>query len=126
MACKPICQLCPHLVLSQAVNFDATSGTVIIGLPAGTYNAGEKYCIVVAQTIPAGVTVGATVAVSIGTATTRYPVNNCDCTPLTACGLHSRTKYSTCLVTSAAGATFRMLGKACRCTQQAGTRTITG
>lgn len=126
MACKTICDLCPHLVISTAVNFDATSGTVIIGLPAGTYNAGEKYCIVVAQAIPASVTVGATVAVAIGTATTRYPVNNCDCTPLTACGLHSRTKYSTRLMTSAAGATFRMLGKACRCTQKAGAGSISG
>lgn len=115
MSCKNICKLCDHLVISTAVNFDGTANQVVIGIPAGTYNAGEKYCIVVAQNIPASVTVNSTVTVSIGTTATRYPVNNCDCTPLTGCGIKSRTKYSTRLAISPAGAVFKMLGKACNC-----------
>lgn len=115
MACKNICKLCDHLVISNAVNFDGTGNQVVISLPAGTYNAGEKYCIVVAQSIPAPVTVNSTVVVTIGTAATRYTVVNCDCTPLTGCGIKSRTKYSTRLVINPAGATFRMLGKVCGC-----------
>lgn len=115
MACKNICKLCDHLVISNAVNFDGTLNQVVISLPAGTYNAGEKYCIVVAQSIPAPVTVNSTVVVTIGTAATRYPVNNCDCTPLTGCGIKARTKYSTRLAINPAGASFRMLGKACNC-----------
>lgn len=115
MACNNICKLCDHLVISTAVNFDGTANQVVIGLPAGTYNAGEKYCIVVAQSIPTAVTVNSTVTVSIGTVATRYPVVNCDCTPLTGCGIKSRTKYSTRLVITPAGASFKMLGKACGC-----------
>ena len=49
MACKPVCKLCDHLIISQAVTF--AGGNLIINLPAGAYNNGEKYCIVVAQAI---------------------------------------------------------------------------
>lgn len=120
MSCKTICSLCKHLILSTYVSWDATNGRVVIGLPAGTYYQGEKYCIVVAQPIPATATINAPVVVSIGSSATPYSVVNCDCTPLTSCGVRSRTKYSTCLTTTGAGATFRMLGKVCRCCQQSG------
>lgn len=115
MSCKNICKLCNHLVISNAVNFDGTANQVVINLPAGTYNAGEKYCIVVAQSIPAVVTVNSTVYFTIGTSTARYPVQNCDCSPLTGCGIKTRTKYSTKLAISASGAVFKMLGKVCNC-----------
>ena len=126
MACKSICKMCPHLILSQSLTFNPQANVVVVGLPAGTYIAGEKYCIVIAQAIPVNVTTSATVTAVIGTATTQYPINNCDCTPLTACGLKTRTRYSTRLITTAAGASFRMLGKVCRCTQRTGAETITG
>lgn len=42
MACKPVCKLCDHLVLSQSVTF--TGGNLVINLPVGAYNNGEKYC----------------------------------------------------------------------------------
>ena len=35
MSCKPVCKLCNHLVLSQAVAF--TGGNLEINLPAGSY-----------------------------------------------------------------------------------------
>ena len=57
MSCKPVCRLCDNLVLSQAVTF--TGGNLEINLPAGAYNNGEKYCIVVAQAIPDTTTINA-------------------------------------------------------------------
>ena len=50
MSCKNVCKLCNRLVISQAVAF--TGGNLVITLPAGSYNNGEKYCIVIAQSIP--------------------------------------------------------------------------
>ena len=49
MSCKNVCKLCDHLVISQAVAF--TGGNLVITLPAGSYNNGEKYCIVIAQSL---------------------------------------------------------------------------
>ena len=42
MSCKNVCKLCNRLVISQAVAF--TGGNLVITLPAGSYNNGEKYC----------------------------------------------------------------------------------
>ena len=114
MACKNICKLCDHLILSTYVVWDTTNSRIVVGLPAGTYYNGEKYCIVIAQPIPTTATVNAPVVTQIGTSTVAYPIVNCDCSPLTACGIRARTKYSTKLATTGAGASFRMLGKA-RC-----------
>ena len=62
MACKNVCKLCPNLIISQAVTFTAGTG-LIINLPAGNYNDNQKYCIVVAQSIPAATTITAPVFV---------------------------------------------------------------
>ena len=67
MACKTSCQLCKRLVISQAVTF--ADGVLTINIPAGTYKNGEKYCIVIAQTIPETATINAPVVVTIGTGT---------------------------------------------------------
>ena len=77
MSCKPVCKLCNHLVLSQAVAF--TGGNLEINLPAGSYNNGEKYCIVVAQSIPDAATINAPVYITIGTGTTLYPLTKRNC-----------------------------------------------
>lgn len=111
MACKPVCQLCRHLVLSQAVTF--ADDTLTINLPAGAYNNCEKYCIVVAQPIPATTTINAPVVITIGTGTEQYPLTTKNCRQVTACGIRTRTRYSTCVVTNATGGTFRMLGQPC-------------
>lgn len=109
MSCKPICQLCPNLVISTAVNSDGTN--VIIGLPAGSYENGKKYCIVIAQALPA--TVNLPVVFSIGTGTERYPLTTSCCRQVTSCGIRTRTRYSTTVVTSATGGAFRLLGRPC-------------
>lgn len=111
MACKPVCQLCPRLVISTAVNFDGTN--VIVALPAGSYQAGCKYCIVIAQAIPTSATINAPVVFSIGTGAERYPLTTSCCAPVTACGIRTRTRYSTVVSTSATSGTFKMIGKPC-------------
>lgn len=111
MSCKNVCKLCPRLIISEAVTFDGTS--LVINLPAGAYNNGCKYCIVVAQTIPAAATINAPVVITIGDGTVQYPLTNRCCAPVTACGIRTRTKYSTRVSTSATGGTFKMLGDPC-------------
>ncbi len=113
MACKPVCKLCNHLVISQAVTF--TGGNLVVNLPAGSYNNGEKYCIVVAQSIPDTATINAPVVVTVGTGTELYPMTNRCCAQLTACAIRTRTRYSTVVFTSGTGGTFRLLGNAYPC-----------
>ncbi len=111
MACKAVCKLCDKLVISQAVTF--ADGTLTINLPAGTYNSGCKYCIVVAQAIPAATTITAPVEITIGTGTETYPLLGSCCQQLTACSIRTRTRYATRVVTDAVGGSFRLLGRAC-------------
>lgn len=113
MACKPVCRLCDRLIISQAVTF--TDGTLIINLPAGAYSNCGKYCIVVAQAIPAATTINAPVVITIGTGTEQYPLTNRCCAQLTACAIRTRTRYSTVVSTTPTGGTFKLLGSACPC-----------
>ena len=106
-----VCKLCDRLILSQAVTF--ADGTLTINLPAGTYNRGEIYCIVVAQSIPAATTITAPVVITIGDGTEEYPLTTCNCAQVTACGIRTRTRYTTRVATSATGGSFRMLGRPC-------------
>lgn len=111
MACKPVCRLCNRLVISQDVTF--ASGVLTINIPAGSYNNGEKYCIVVAQVIPDETTINAPVVVTIGSGTVEYPLVKRSCASVTACGIRTRTRYSVCVSTNATGGTFKMLGQPC-------------
>lgn len=108
---KYVCRLCDRLVISQAVTFAA--GTLTINLPAGTYNNGCRYCIVVAQAIPAATTITAPVVITIGDGTEEYPLTDRCCAQVAACGLRTRTRYAVCVATSATGGTFKMLGRPC-------------
>ena len=110
MACQNICKLCNKLIISDAVTFTAGTG-LIIDIPAGTYYNNEKYCIVVAQTIPAETTITSPVFISIGgDATTLYPLTRRNCVQATACNIRTRTKYSVCVATNTTSGTFRLLG----------------
>lgn len=113
MACKPVCRLCDRLILSQSVTF--TGGNLVINLPAGSYNNGQKYCIVIAQAIPDTATINAPVVVTIGDGTELYPVTNRCCAQLTACAIRTRTRYSTVVSTSGTGGSFRLLGNSFPC-----------
>lgn len=111
MSCKNICRLCDKLVLSQAVTF--ADGTLTINLPAGSYQNGCKYCIVIAQTIPAATTITAPVVITIGDGTEEYPLQNRCCAQVLASGLRTRTRYATVVSTNATGGIFKLLGNPC-------------
>jgi hypothetical protein len=112
MSCNNVCRLCPNLVISSSVTFTAGTG-LIINIPAGSYTDNCKYCIVVAQAIPAATTITAPVFITIGDGTELYPLNKCDCTQATACSIRTRTRYATRVETSATTGVFRLLGKVC-------------
>ena len=111
MSCSNVCRLCPNFIISEAVTF--ADGTLTINIPAGSYGNGCKYCLVIAQTIPAATTITAPVVITIGDGTEEYPLVNKCCAPVTACALRTRTRYATVVATDATGGTFKMLGKGC-------------
>lgn len=123
MACKNVCKLCDRLIISQAITF--TGGNLVVNLPDGSYNNNEKYCIVLTQAIPATTTINAPVVITIGTGTQQYPLVNRCCRPVTACGVRTRTRYSTCVETSATSAVFKMLGEPC-CQPNNNLRSVNG
>lgn len=109
--CKCVGKLCDRFILSQAVTF--ANGTLTINLPAGSYGNGCKYCLVVAQAIPAATTITAPVVITIGDGTEEYPLTNKCCAQVVASGLRTRTRYAVVVSTSATGGTFKMLGNPC-------------
>lgn len=111
MGCKNICRLCKKLILSTAVTY--TAPNLVVTIPEGSYYDCEKYCIVIAQTIPEETVVDAPVVIQIGDGTQLYPLNTCDCAPVTARSIRTRTKYSTVVKTSATTGVFRLLGRLC-------------
>lgn len=124
MACKNVCKLCQRLIISTAVTFTAGTG-LIITIPEGAYNNEEKYCIVVAQSIPTTTTIGSDVFIRIGTGTALYPLVKRNCRRVTACGIRTRTKYSTCCETTPTSGLFRLLGNPC-CQPNNDLRSING
>lgn len=109
--CNNVCKICDRLVISQAVTFAAD--TLTVNIPAGSYADGQKYCIVVAQAIPAATTITAPVVITIGTGTEEYPLVDGCCAPVLAASLRTRTRYATRVATDATGGTFKVLGKLC-------------
>ena len=102
-------RVCDRLIISSAVTF--ANGTLTINLPDGNYADREKYCIVVAQAIPATATITAPVVVTIGDDTTTYPLLNSDCSTVYACSIHTRTRYTVCVFTDITSGVFRLMGK---------------
>lgn len=108
-----ITRVCPGSVTSTAVTF--ADGTLTINIPdnpvGGPYLRGCKYCITIAQEIPAATTINAPVVITIGTGNETYPLQTCSCAQVTACGIRSGYRYAVRVATSAAGGSFRMLGR---------------
>ena len=123
MSCKNVCKLCNRLVISTATAF--TNGILVITIPAGSYNDGERYCIVIAQKIPDTTTINAPVVIQIGSGPVLYPVTKRNCTQLTASGVRTRTRYSMRVHTSVDTGTFRLLGDVC-CVPTDNLRAING
>ena len=111
MSYRNICKLCDHLIISQAVTF--ADGVLTVNIPAGSYGNGCKYCIVIAQSIPAETTITAPVEITIGAGTETYPLTGTGCGQVLAASLRTRTRYAVRVSTTATGGTFRLLGKPC-------------
>lgn len=109
--CKPNCKICSRLILSQSVTFNGTS--LVINLPAGSYNNNEDYCIIIAQAIPSTTTINAPVVITVGSGTQQYPLVRCNCRPASACNVHTRTRYPVRVETSATSGIFRLLSRSC-------------
>lgn len=111
MGCPTSCKLCPNLVISQSVTF--TAPNLVVNIPAGTYNNGCKYCLVIAQAIPEATTINAPVVITIGEGTEQYPLNRCNGAQATAANIRTRTRYSTCVATTATSGSFNLMGRTC-------------
>ena len=107
--CVQNCRLCDKFILSQAITFDGTN--LVVNLPAGSYGNCQKYCIVLAQSIPEATTINAPVVFTIGDGTTLYPFLNCDCTPIFASQVRTRRIYPTRVNTAVDTGVFKYVGK---------------
>ena len=106
------CKLCRKIVLSQAITFDSGTNTLIVDLPAQNYGNNCTYCIILAQPIPDTTTINAQVVFTIGgVTTTTYPFLNCDCTPILASQVRTRTRYKTRVSTTVGTGVFKYIGK---------------
>ena len=114
MSCNCVKRLCNRLIISESVEF--TGGNLVIGLPAQNYNNCEKYCIVIAQTLPETATINAPVVFTIGEGTTLYSFVNCNGTPILASQVNQRTRYSVKVNTNVGDGVFTLLGRMpCTC-----------
>lgn len=94
------CGGCTHFV--KTVSVIVSGNVLILNIPQKTYSNHEKVCICVAQNIPTNITSAMTVAITIGTGTTQYPL-------ITRCGnnvhadqVRSRKVYHTNVATDTA------------------------
>lgn len=114
MACPN--KLCNNLIFSESVTF--TDPNLIINIPAGSYNNGQRYCLVVGQEIPTTTTIAANVGITIGDdADTIYPLVNKNCTNASACDIASRSIYPVVVHTNIQSGVFKLINdiSCCRC-----------
>lgn len=111
MSCQAVSKLCPNLRISQSVTY--ASGVLTVNIPAGDYENGKTYGIVIAQNIPNETIIGAPVVITIGTGTVTYPLLKCSGAQATVFNIDTRHKYLCRVVTSSSGGSFRMLGRSC-------------
>ena len=104
------CKLCNNLILSTAINYDAATNSVLVGLPANTFENCQKYCIVLAQAIPEAATINSQVLFTIGTNPTQYPFVNKDCVPVYATQIRTRRIYPIKVNTSINTGVFKYIG----------------
>lgn len=90
------CGACKHFVKTTAVTL--VDSVLVLNIPQKTYNNHETVCICVAQTIP-DVTSAQTVAITIGTSTTQYPLRTTCGNNVHADQIRSRRVYHTHVAT---------------------------
>lgn len=105
MACRDYnnggfgCGGCRHFVRTNSVTL--TGGVLILNIPVPqvTLSNKQKICICVAQSIPTAVTNANTVAITIGTSATQYPLRTKCGNNVHADQIRSRKVYHTNLAT---------------------------
>lgn len=122
--CKNICSLCKNLIVSRTVTYNEPN--LQITIPEDNYYNNCKYCIIIADNIPAETPVDAPVVISVENGTQVYPLVSCDCRPLTARAIRSRKKYSTIVKTDATSGVFKLLGNLCKCNLSNGRQSLDG
>lgn len=105
------CKLCSRSIISQSITFDGTS--LVVNLPNDNYGNKQKYCIILAQSIPDETTINAPVIFTIGTGTVQYPFVNNDCTPILASQVRTRRVYRTKVNTGVNDGVFKYVGDCC-------------
>jgi len=108
-------RVCPHMLYTDGVTFVDDTLTLNIELPEGVASLPNRsrWCVVVKDTIPDTVTRNAPVVITLGGGTVQYPlVNRCG-VQVTERAIDTRTRYAVEVVTSAAGGSFRLLGRTC-------------
>ena len=110
MGCMKNCKLCDNLVLSTAINYDATTDRVLVALPANVFENCKRYCIVLAQVLPPAATINSQVFFTVGTNPTQYPFLNRGCTPIYATQVRTRRIYPTKVNTSINVGVFKYIG----------------
>lgn len=108
MACRNIGHLCDKLIISQNINF--ANGTLAIILPDDVDIVDKnKYCIVLAQALPADTTINADVIVRIAGSPKPYPLVNKDFTPVSVRQIFEKTRYSTRFLNNIQDGVFRLM-----------------
>lgn len=90
------CGGCVHFV--KTVSATLVGSVLVLNLPQATYSNKEKVCICVAQALP-DVTSAQTVAITIGTGTTQYPIRTKCGNNVHADQIRSRRVYHTNVAT---------------------------
>lgn len=93
------CGGCVHFV--KTVSVSLVGSVLVLNLPQETYSNKEKVCICVAQTLP-NVTSAQTVAITIGSVATQYPLINKCGNNVHADQIRSRKVYHTNVATDTA------------------------
>lgn len=105
------CKLCSRSIISQSITFNGTS--LVVNLPTDNYGNKQKYCIILAQSIPDETTINAPVVFTIGTGTVQYPFVNSDCTPILASQVRTRRVYRTKVNTGVNDGVFKYVSDCC-------------
>lgn len=90
------CGGCEHFVKTNSVTL--VGDVLVLNIPQNTYSNGEKVCICIAQALPI-VTSAQTVAITIGEATTQYPLRTKCGNNVRADQIRSRKVYHTNVAT---------------------------
>lgn len=96
------CGGCCHFVRTNTVTVVGNVLVLNIPTPTHPYTNKEKVCICVAQSIPATASSAQTVAITIGTATTQYPLRTKCGNNVHADQIRSRKVYHTNVATDTA------------------------